>query len=134
MRYPLFSEIAHNNDPVLDAYETANLKGDVNINPLDAAIVAFVNKNGGDPNSTEVQIAVRDRLIGALIPQIVNLWNYFKDASRESEYHKKLFEEKMNEVANLRAKATINELSHKYRLKGGMAGGVGDDSGGDDGG
>lgn len=128
MRHALFSEVAHDNDPVLDAYEKVNLKGDLSQDPLDAAIAAYVELNGGDSNSSEVQIAVRDKIIGALIPQIANLWNYFRDASQNSERYKRYFEEKMNEVADLRAKAAVNEIDGKYRLHGPLGGGS-EDSG-----
>ena len=131
MAYPLFSEIAHDNDPVLDAYESVRLIGDIDEDPLAAAIAAYVDKNGGDPDSADVQIAVRDRLIGALIPQIVNLWNYYRDASQSSEQYKKYFEEKMNEVADLKAQAVKDSIVGKYRLRGPLGNGENNGDGGE---
>ena len=131
MRYPLFSEIAHDNDPVLNAYEQVFLVGGGG-NPMSAAISAHVEVHGGDANSPEVKIAVRDRLIDALLPQIHNLWQYFEDATRESEQYKQYFEEKMDQVASLNAEAVKRQFSGAYRL-GGPPGNTDGSGGGDSG-
>lgn len=133
MRYALFSEIAHGGNAVLTAYEEVYLHGGGG-DPMKAALNVYAQANNLDPQSAEVRIAVGDKLIDALIAQTSCLWQEFQNASRESAQYKQYFEEKLDQIGDMKAEQMRAKYPGAYRLSGPPGSGVGPESdGGGDG-
>ncbi|MSU90706.1 hypothetical protein GE300_13960 [Rhodobacteraceae bacterium 2CG4] len=123
----LFDQI-DSDDPALEAFAREYLGGKGLSAALDAAVAA---RRGAPAPYDEVQSAgeMHGKVTSALVAQIHGLRMQLESVSREAETTLRMLDGKMDEVARLQARQTIEDIRRMTRLPGGY-GGPGDGGGG----